>query len=178
VVKYSGKWFVRHLAAGAVVLAGMAAFASPAMAQQPARQFLPTVIPAAGSVTTLTASTTNPRPFQRVLFTVNVTCITGSPVGGTVVFTDNGVPEAARPVLGMFGSPTGTATATPFFVFGTHVIRAHFQGAPGCAPSTSNSVTVRVVPAFSFAGGDASAPAAQTWDEDSSEDASSGTAAA
>lgn len=95
------------------------------------------------SATTVSASP-NPVLFgQPVTLTATVTCVTGSPAGGTVTFTDTttGTSLGSATV-----SPSGKASITvPGLTPGTHAIRATFGGISACTPSSATvAVTVAV----------------------------------
>jgi hypothetical protein len=111
------------------------------------------------SNTALSPSNTTPFFLQQVIFTSVVNCNdSGSVAGGTVTFSDNGVPFATVPVVPL-GENTGIAQTSRTFFFGSHVVTATFSGTSTCGPSTSNAVTI--TPTFLPFSGTADAPGQQ-----------------
>jgi hypothetical protein len=113
--------------------------------------------PVGTSTTTLVPAFANPFFLTPVTFTATVACTSGTPVGGSVTFTDNGTPFATVPVTG--SGTTGTATTSRTFFFGTHLVVATFNGTATCSGSTSAPSVV--VPTFFPFSGTAGAPGQQ-----------------
>ncbi|MCN9243590.1 Ig-like domain repeat protein [Streptomyces sp. RY43-2] len=102
----------------------------------------------AASTTTLTASPTTAAPGQPVTLTAHVTCTSGTPTGGEVIFFD-GTTQIGTATVDAQGNATLTTTDLGV---GTHEITAHFQGMGDCPASVSEpvTVTVAVVPVASL----------------------------
>ncbi len=89
--------------------------------------------------TTVTSSLNPAAPDQTVVYTATVV---SNPGGGTIVFTDNGVPIAGCTAVAV-NALTGRATCTTTYPHtGTHLIAAAFDGTANYAPSTSPTVGV------------------------------------
>jgi len=100
-----------------------------------------TVIPAT-TTTTVTSSLNPAAPGQTVIYTA---AVVSNPGGGTVTFTDAGLPIAGCSAVAL-DALTGTATCqTTYPRTGTHLIAATFNGTPNDAPSTSPTVGVRAL---------------------------------
>ncbi|MCN9243593.1 Ig-like domain repeat protein [Streptomyces sp. RY43-2] len=92
------------------------------------------------STTTLTVSPTTVAPGQPVTLTAHVTCTTGTPTGGEVVFFD-GTTQIGTATVDAQGNATFTTSSLSL---GTHEITARFQGMGDCPASVSAPVTVTV----------------------------------
>ncbi len=100
-----------------------------------------TETPPAETTTTLSASPTHQVHGHPVTLTAEVECAGGTATG-SVAFTMGGTTLGTAPVHN--GTATLTLTDLPV---GTHAIVAHYEGDPGCEPSSSAPVTVTITPA-------------------------------
>jgi sugar lactone lactonase YvrE len=106
---------------------------------------LTTVVSLAPTTTTLTSTVSSASPVPpgtSVTLTATISsAVTSSAPSGTVAFIANGQTLATEPVSG--GIATYTTTTLPN---GTYAVTAVYSGDAGFATSTSNSVTVSILP--------------------------------
>lgn len=96
----------------------------------------------ATTTTSVTSSLNPAAPDQVVVYTA---AVVSNPGGGTVTFTDDGLPIAGCSAVAL-NALTGTATCrTTYPRSGTHLIAATFNGTPNDSPSTSPLVGVRAL---------------------------------
>ena len=93
----------------------------------------------ATTTTTVTSSLNPAAPNQQVVYTA---AVVSNPGGGTVTFTDDGLPIAGCSAVAL-NPLTGTAVCkTTYPHSGTHLIAAAFNGTVNDSPSTSPTVGV------------------------------------
>ena len=96
----------------------------------------------ATTTTTVTSSLNPAAPGQVIVYTA---AVVSNPGGGTVTFTDDGLPVAGCNAVAL-DALTGRATCrTTYRHSGTHLIVAAFNGTPNDSPSTSPTVGVRAL---------------------------------
>ena len=98
---------------------------------------------APAATTTAVTSSLNPAaPDQVIVYTA---AVVSNPGGGTVTFTDDGLPIAGCGAVAL-NALTGRATCqTTYPHAGTQLIVAAFNGTPNDSPSTSPTVGVRAL---------------------------------